>query len=76
VRGDPAGVEFLGTSGQNVDDLDMYTSIGDRLDVMETTLRWQHLAPSAPDTLGAPTSQPSHALTPMLCPYTSPQCVL
>ena len=59
-----AGVDFLGTSGQNVDDLDMYTSIGDRLDVMEATLRWQHLAPSAPDTLGAPSFQPPRTRSP------------
>jgi hypothetical protein len=53
------GTDFLGTSGQTVDDLTLYTSIEDRLDVMEATLRWQHLAPSAPDTLGAPLRCPA-----------------
>ncbi|KAJ7534062.1 hypothetical protein O6H91_13G077600 [Diphasiastrum complanatum] len=46
------GVQFLGTSGQNIDDLDKYSEGGDRLDFMERTLRWRHLAPTAPDTLG------------------------
>lgn len=60
------GVEFLGTSGQNIDNLRAYTNTkakthggasnasaaaAETLDLMEATLRWQHLAPSAPDTL-------------------------
>ena len=57
------GVEFLGTSGQNIDNLRAYTktkthgdasdanaAAAETLDLMEATLRWQHLAPSAPDT--------------------------
>jgi len=43
---------FLGTSGQNVDDLDKYSEAKDKLDFMERTLRWRHLAPTAPNTLG------------------------
>lgn len=43
---------FLGTSGQNIDDLDKYSEAEDRLDFMERTLMWRHLAPTAPDTLG------------------------
>jgi hypothetical protein len=43
---------FLGTSGQNIDDLDKYSEAEDRLDFMERTLLWRHLAPTAPDTLG------------------------
>ncbi|KAK2417283.1 DNA polymerase delta subunit 2 [Trifolium repens] len=46
------GIRFLGTSGQNVDDLDKYSEAKDRLDFMERTLRWRHLAPTAPNTLG------------------------
>ncbi|GAU23424.1 hypothetical protein TSUD_331220 [Trifolium subterraneum] len=46
------GVRFLGTSGQNVDDLDKYSEAKDKLDFMERTLRWRHLAPTAPNTLG------------------------
>ena len=82
------GVDFLGTSGQNISNLCKYTNVrgatsgdgagagagpaggakgggddGDagrpdydlapeeQLDLMEATLRWQHVAPSAPDTL-------------------------
>ncbi|KAF8398510.1 hypothetical protein HHK36_017439 [Tetracentron sinense] len=45
-------VRFLGTSGQNIDDLDKYSEAKDRLDFMERTLRWRHLAPTAPSTLG------------------------
>lgn len=43
---------FLGTSGQNVDDLDKYSEAKDKLEFMERTLRWRHLAPTAPNTLG------------------------
>ncbi|XP_022982949.1 DNA polymerase delta small subunit [Cucurbita maxima] len=43
---------FLGTSGQNVDDLDKYSEAKDKLEFMERSLRWRHLAPTAPNTLG------------------------
>ncbi|CAA7406527.1 unnamed protein product [Spirodela intermedia] len=46
------GVWFLGTSGQNIDDLDKYSDAKDRLEFLERTLRWRHLAPTAPNTLG------------------------
>ncbi|KHN07429.1 DNA polymerase delta small subunit [Glycine soja] len=45
-------VRFLGTSGQNVDDLEKYSEAKDKLEFMERTLRWRHLAPTAPNTLG------------------------
>ncbi|XP_021721660.1 DNA polymerase delta small subunit-like [Chenopodium quinoa] len=45
-------IRFLGTSGQNIDDLDKYSEAKDKLDFLERTLRWRHLAPSAPNTLG------------------------
>ncbi|KAG4927953.1 hypothetical protein JHK85_054439 [Glycine max] len=44
---------FLGTSGQNVDDLEKYSEAKDKLEFMERTLRWRHLAPTAPNTLGS-----------------------
>ncbi|KAK4272590.1 hypothetical protein QN277_021123 [Acacia crassicarpa] len=45
-------IRFLGTSGQNIDDLDKYSDAKDKLEFMERTLRWRHLAPTAPNTLG------------------------
>lgn len=43
---------FLGTSGQNIDDLENYSEAENKLELMERTLRWRHLAPTAPNTLG------------------------
>ncbi|KAL9275982.1 DNA polymerase delta small subunit-like protein [Drosera capensis] len=45
-------INFLGTSGQNIEDLDKYSSAKDKLEFMERTLRWRHIAPSSPNTLG------------------------
>ncbi|KAK3010098.1 hypothetical protein RJ639_012438, partial [Escallonia herrerae] len=45
-------VRFLGTSGQNIDDLEKYSEANDKLAFLERTLRWRHLAPPAPNTLG------------------------
>ncbi|XP_058207549.1 DNA polymerase delta small subunit isoform X2 [Rhododendron vialii] len=45
-------IRFLGTSGQNIDDLEKYSEAKDKLDFMERTLRWRHIAPTAPNTLG------------------------
>lgn len=46
------GVRFLGTSGQNIDDLYKYSDADDQVEFMERTLKWRHIAPTAPDTLG------------------------
>lgn len=46
---------FLGTSGQNISDIIKYTQFNSDdqiLDIMEETLNWRHIAPTAPDTLG------------------------
>ncbi|XP_036383639.1 DNA polymerase delta subunit 2 [Megalops cyprinoides] len=51
-QADIDGVRFLGTSGQNVSDIAKYSSMDDHLDILESTLRLRHLAPTAPDTLG------------------------
>ncbi|PIA61463.1 hypothetical protein AQUCO_00300752v1 [Aquilegia coerulea] len=45
-------VRFLGTSGQNIHDLDKYSEAKDGLEYMERTLGWRHVAPTAPNTLG------------------------
>lgn len=46
---------LLGTSGQPINNIASYTNTeatgAGRLDLMEKTLRWRHIAPSAPDTL-------------------------
>lgn len=48
-----AGVNFVGTSGQNVDDLWRNTAASDRMDLLEALARSRHLAPTAPDTLAS-----------------------
>jgi DNA polymerase delta subunit 2 len=45
-------VRFIGTSGQNIDDLYKYSDAKDKLEFVERTLRWRHLAPTAPNSLG------------------------
>ncbi|CAL9069692.1 DNA polymerase delta small subunit isoform X2 [Musa acuminata AAA Group] len=45
-------IQFLGTSGQNIDDLFKYSEAKNKLEFMERTLRWRHLVPTAPNTLG------------------------
>lgn len=47
------GVRFLGTSGQNVEDIYKYSNQEDRAGILEAILDWGHLAPTAPDTLGS-----------------------
>jgi DNA polymerase delta subunit 2 len=43
---------YIGTSGQNIDNIKKYTSISNSsVDILEKTLEWGHIAPSAPDTL-------------------------
>jgi len=46
------GTNVTGTSGQNIDDLLRNTRLDSALDAMECTMRWSHLAPTCPDTLG------------------------
>ena len=45
------GISFLGTSGQNIDDIYKYSVETDRLTLLERVLEWGHLVPTAPDTL-------------------------
>ncbi|CAA0837481.1 DNA polymerase delta small subunit [Striga hermonthica] len=45
-------IRFLGTSGQNIDDLAKYSDAKCKLEFLERTLRWRHIAPTAPNTLG------------------------
>ena len=46
------GLTFLGSSGQNVDDVIRNSNIDDPLDTAEKLIRWKHVAPTCPDTLG------------------------
>ena len=45
------GVDFLGTSGQGVDDIYRYSSLADRGKIAENIVHYGHLFPTAPDTL-------------------------
>jgi DNA polymerase delta subunit 2 len=43
---------FLGSSGQNIDNIRRYTTISkNSSDIMEKTIDWCHISPSSPDTL-------------------------
>ena len=46
------GVHFLGTSGQPILDMYKYSVSEDHMKMLESTLEWGHIAPTAPDTLG------------------------
>jgi DNA polymerase delta subunit 2 len=50
-EGEVDGWRFLGTGGQNVDDVFKYSGSEDRLGMMEAMCRWRCSAPTAPDTL-------------------------
>lgn len=60
---DLEGVRFLGTSGQNVDDIVRYSDLEKRTSVLESLLEWRHLIPTAPDTLA---SYPYHDTDPFI----------
>ena len=46
------GCRVLGTSGQPVDDIIRFSTQTNPLTVLQQTLEWGHIAPTAPDTLG------------------------
>ncbi|KAH9821825.1 DNA polymerase alpha/epsilon subunit B-domain-containing protein [Melampsora americana] len=45
------GQTFLGTSGQNLDDVYKYVTHEDRLKLAIQMLEWNHISPTSPDTL-------------------------
>ena len=60
---------FLGTGGQNLDDIARYVSSNDRLEMMEAMLRWRLVAPTAPDTLWCYPFQDGDAFVMQECPH-------
>ncbi|CAF4056721.1 unnamed protein product [Rotaria magnacalcarata] len=42
---------FLGTSGQNLDDIDLQSTIDNRVQILEDCLKWSAIAPTRPNTL-------------------------
>lgn len=50
-EGDVDGWRIMGTGGQPVDDVFKYVEGDERLEMMESMLRWRCGAPTAPDTL-------------------------
>lgn len=42
---------FLGSSGQNIDDLFRHVHTDNRIEIAEKTLAWRNIAPTAPDSL-------------------------
>lgn len=42
---------LLGTSGQNLDDIDLQSTIDSRVQILENCLKWCAIAPTCPDTL-------------------------
>lgn len=42
---------LLGTSGQNLDDIDLQSTIDTRVQILENCLKWNVIAPTCPDTL-------------------------
>jgi hypothetical protein len=44
-------IRLLGTSGQNLDDIDLQSTIDNRVQILENCLKWGVIAPTCPDTL-------------------------
>lgn len=48
------GVNFLGSSGQNIKDMRMYADeLKDPVEILDMTLKMRHMCPTCPDTLRA-----------------------
>lgn len=74
-EGEVEGWRFLGTAGQNVDDVFKYIGSDDRLGMMEAMCRWRCIAPTAPDTLCKFSSFPMKSprrFSPVSPPTTNP----
>lgn len=51
TAGSWGALKLLGTSGENVKDLTMYTDMSE-LEIAENMMYWGHIAPNAPDSVG------------------------
>eukprot|EP00002_Diphylleia_rotans_P039062 TRINITY_DN8972_c0_g1_i1.p1 TRINITY_DN8972_c0_g1~~TRINITY_DN8972_c0_g1_i1.p1 ORF type:complete len:408 (+),score=89.56 TRINITY_DN8972_c0_g1_i1:404-1627(+) len=63
------GVDFLGTSGQTIDNLMMFGRFESPLEAAELTLEWAHIAPTCPDSMS---SYPYSSTDPFIlkkCPH-------
>ena len=63
------GWRFLGSGGQNLNDVYKYIDSEDRLEMMEAMLRWRLTAPTAPDTLWCYPFQDGDAFVMQECPH-------
>ncbi|KAI6653642.1 DNA polymerase delta subunit 2 [Oopsacas minuta] len=54
------GRTLLGTSGQNIDNIYKFCTTEDRMAILESTLKWGHMAPTAPETLSCYPYDHSH----------------
>ena len=45
-------ISFLGSSGENINDIIRCTDNANAIEVLLSTLEWNHMVPTAPDTLG------------------------
>jgi DNA polymerase delta subunit 2 len=45
------GVSFLGHSGQPLESMNRYINAKDKLELLEKTLLWRHMVPTAPDSI-------------------------
>ncbi|KAK1829669.1 DNA polymerase alpha/epsilon subunit B-domain-containing protein [Podospora conica] len=68
-EGEVEGWRFLGTGGQNLDDMAKYVDSNNRLGMMEAMCRWRCSAPTAPDTLWAYPFQDDEPFVMKECPH-------
>ncbi|RDW68440.1 hypothetical protein BP5796_09097 [Coleophoma crateriformis] len=68
-EGEVEGWRFLGTGGQNLDDVFKYVESEDRLGMMEAMCRWRCCAPTAPDTLWSYPFQDDDPFVLKSCPH-------
>ncbi|KAL9096129.1 MAG: hypothetical protein Q9165_001652 [Trypethelium subeluteriae] len=68
-QGDIDGWRVLASGGQTVDDVFKYVQSEDRIEMMESMLRWRLVAPTAPDTLWSYPFQLKDAFIISECPH-------